>query len=125
MTILDNIKTFLVGRSAAQSEDILFNHDDFTDENRIVLSVKDGGFCDVGLKSVLTADVKNFSMETALTLADTLYNLLCPPKNYSKPFMLINDIVLTKTLKPPVYKEKEKNGRYVVSFELLVISPRV
>lgn len=125
MTILNDIKTFLIQRSVVQTGDILFNHDDFTDENRIVLSVKDGDFCDVGLKSVLTVNVKNFSMETALNLADRIYTALCPPKNYSKPFMLLNGIVLTKTLKPPVYVEKEKNGRHSVSFELLVISSRV
>ena len=105
MTILNDLKEFLVEKNAVSSEEVAFNFDDFlTDMKKFI--------------------VKNKSMKEAEMLANTVFDYFAPPKQYEKPLCVNGKMMLIKPLQPPYYKEKEKNGRHVFSFDLKIIHKR-
>ena len=59
-----------------------------------------------------------YSMQTAETLCNSIFGLLCPPKQYEKPVSVNGKLMLIKPAVLPTYKEKEKNGRHVFTFDL-------
>lgn len=125
MTILNDLKEFLVEKNTVLSEEIAFNFDDFlTDMTKLILQCKGGEFSDIARKTTVSVIVKNKSMQEAELLANTVFDCFTPPKQYEKPLCVNGKMMLIKPLQPPYYKEKEKNGRHVFSFDLKIIHKR-
>ena len=80
-----------------------------------------GEFSDIARKTTVSVIVKNFSMQNAETIINSAFDLLCPPKQFEKPLLVNQKLMLIKPLSPPYYKEKEKNGRHVFTFNLKII----
>lgn len=125
MTILNDLKDFLVEKNAVSSEEVAFNFDDFlTDVKKLILQCKGGEFSDIARKTTVSVIVKNKSMKEAESVANVVYDCFSPPKQYEKPLSVNGKMMLIKPLQPPCYKEKEKNGRHVFSFDLKIIHKR-
>lgn len=125
MTILNDLKDFLVEKNAVSSEEVAFNFDDFlTDMKKLILQCKGGEFSDIARKTTVSVIVKNKSMKEAEAVANVVYDCFSPPKQYEKPLLVNGKMMLIKPLQPPYYKEKEKNGRHVFSFDLKIIHKR-
>lgn len=125
MTILNDLKEFLVEKNTVAIEDIAFNFDDFlTDMNKLILQCKGGEFSDIARKTTVSVIVKNKSMKEAENIANTVFDCFAPPKQYEKPLFVNGKMMLIKPLQPPYYKEKEKNGRHVFAFDLKIIHKR-
>ena len=119
MTILNDIKSFIVLNQICQNSDIAFNFDDFNFANNVViLSYKGGKYNDIARNSTVSFTIKNSSMQTAETLCNSIFGLFCPPKQYEKPISVNGKLMLIKPAVLPTYKEKEKNGRHVFTFDL-------
>ena len=122
MTVLNDLKIFLINNNLARENDIAFNFDDFLNaENKIVLLCKGGEFSDIARKTSVSVIVKNSLMQESESLSNSLFEAFCPPKQYEKPLCINNKLMLIKALQPPFYKEKEKNGRHVFCFDLKII----
>lgn len=125
MTILNDLKSFIVQNNLAKNEDIAFNFDDFlSDSNKIVLLCKGGEFSDIAKKTKVSIIVKNILMKDAELISNNLFDSFCPPKQYEKPVSINNKLMLVKAVNSPSYKEKEKNGRHVFHFDLNIIHKR-
>ncbi len=125
MTILNDLKNFLVEKNLVSNDEVAFNFDDFlTDMNKLILQCKGGEFSDIARKTTISVIVKNQSMKEAENLANNLFDCFAPPKQYEKPLFINGKMMLIKPLQPPFYKEKEKNGRHVFSFDLKIIHKR-
>lgn len=125
MTILNDLKNFLVEKNVVSNDEIAFNFDDFlTDMNKLILQCKGGEFSDIARKTTVSVIIKNQSMNEAENLANKLFDCFAPPKQYEKPLSVNGKMMLIKPLQPPFYKEKEKNGRHVFSFDLKIIHKR-
>lgn len=125
MTILNDLKNFLVDNQIIPNEDIDFNFDDsVSDKNKLILMCKGGEFSDVARKTTVSVIVKNQLMQNAETIINNVFDKFCPPKQYEKPLSINGKLMLVKAVQPPVYKEKEKNGRHVFTFDLKIIHKR-
>jgi hypothetical protein len=125
MTILNDLKNFLVSNNVAQGDDIAFNFDDFLWENsKIILQCKGGEFSDIARKTTVAVIVKNKSAKSAELLINSAFDCFYPPNQYSKPININGKLMLIKPLQSPFYKEKEKNGRHVFAFDLKIIHKR-
>lgn len=122
MTILNDFKSFLVENKLVEESHIAFNFDDYKfGSDKLILRCIGGEFSDVARKTALSIIVKNSDMQKAEALTYSAFDLLCPVKNYQKPMFLNGKMMLISPLKPPYYKEKEKNGRHVFAFDLKVV----
>jgi len=122
MTILSDIKSFIVMNNICQNSDIAFNFDDFDfADNVVILSYKGGKYNDVAKNSTISFAVKNSSMQTAENLCMSVFELLCPRKQYEKPLSVNGKLMLIKPVILPTYKEKDKYGRHVFFFDLNII----
>lgn len=125
MTILNDLKEFLVEKNAVSSEEVAFNFDDFlTDKKKLILQCKGGEFSDIAKKTTVSVIVKNKSMKEAESIVNTVYDCFYPPKQYEKPLSINGKMMLIRPLQPPCYKEKERNGRHVFLFDLKIIHTR-
>ncbi len=125
MTILNDIKAFIALNDSDISSQTAFNFDDVNfSDNIIILSAQGGKHNDVGKNSIVSCSVKNSSMQEAERICDYLFDLLCPPKQFEKPISINSKLMLIKPISVPAYKEKDKSGRHVYSFELNIIHSR-
>ena len=89
MTILNDLKEFLVEKNAVSSEEVAFNFDDFlTDKKKLILQCKGGEFSDIAKKTTVSVIVKNKSMKEAESIVNTVYDCFYPPKQYEKPLSI-------------------------------------
>lgn len=124
MTILNDLKNFLVEKNFS-SDDIAFNFDDFhSGKNKIILLCKGGEFSDVARKTAVSVIVKNQLMSEAESVVNEIFDDFCPPKQYEKPILINGKLMLVKAVQPPFYKEREKNGRHVFMFDLNIVHKR-
>ncbi len=124
MTILNDLKNFLVEKNFP-SDDIVFNFDDFhSGMNKIILLCKGGEFSDIARKTTVSVIVKNQSMSKSESISNELFDDFCPPKQYEKPLLINGKLMLVKAAQPPLYKEREKNGRHVFMFDLNIVHKR-
>jgi len=122
MTILNDIKSFIVSCNICQNSDIAFNFDDFEfADNIVILTYKGGKYNDIAKNSTISFTVKNSSMQTAENICSSIFELFCPPKQYEKPLSVNGKLMLIKPALLPTYREKEKNGRHVFVFDLNII----
>lgn len=122
MTILNDIKTFIYSNNIVENSQIVFNFDDATlSDNIVILTYNGGKYNDIAKNSTVNFLIKNSSMQTAETICNSLFNLFCPPKQYEKPLSVNGKLMLIKPSVLPSYKEKEKNGRHVFTFDLNII----
>lgn len=125
MTVLNDLKNFFIENNIASDEDIDFNFDDsISDKNKLILMCKGGEFSDVARKTTVSVIVKNHLMKNAETIINNAFDIICPPKQYEKPLSVNGKLMLIKAVQPPLYKEKEKNGRHVFTFDLKIIHKR-
>lgn len=122
MTILNDLKSFIVLNNICQNSDIAFNFDDFNfTGNVLILSYKGGKYNDIARNSTVSFTIKNSSMQTAENICNSVFELFCPPKQYEKPLAVNGKLMLIKPSNMPAYKEKDKNGRHVFVFDLNII----
>ncbi len=125
MTILNDLKAFLVSNSVVTAQEVVFNFDDYKSfENKLILLCNGGEYSDIARKTTVSIIVKNESMADAETLINDAFDKFCPPKQYEKPLSVNGKMMLLKAVEPPFYKEKEKNGRHVYMFDLNIIHKR-
>ena len=125
MTILNDLKNFLITQNVAAADDIAFNFDDsLQTADKIILLCKGGEFCDVARKTAVSVIVKNQRKQDGETVINNAFDKLCPPKQYEKPLAVNGKLMLIKPAAPPAYKEKEKNGRHVFAFDINIIHKR-
>lgn len=99
MTILNDLKEFLVEKNTVANEDIAFNFDDFlTDMNKLILQCKGGEFSDIARKTTVSVIVKNKSMKEAENIVNTVFDCFAPPKQYEKPLFINGKMMLIKPL---------------------------
>lgn len=122
MTILNDLKNFLVSNNVASEQEIVFNFDDsIKNTNVLILKCNGGEFSDIARKTTISIIAKNHLMQNAEEIANNAFLKFCPPKQYEKPILVNKKLMLIKALQPPHYKEKEKNGRHVFTFDLKII----
>ena len=123
MTILIDIKTFLITNNLASS--VFYNFDD-SDANSspVILSLKKGEQSDLSEKSTVEIIVKNKSMQSAESQINSIYSALYPENQFEKPIWINSKLMMIKPLSPPYYKEKEKSSRHVFALEINVIHKR-
>lgn len=125
MTILNDLKNFLVLQNIVSENDIAFNFDDSMQSvNKLILLCKGGEYSDIAQKTTVSVIVKNQLMQSAETTINNAFDKLCPPKQYEKPLSVNAKLMLIKPVQPPHYKEKEKNGRHVFAFDINIIHKR-
>lgn len=125
MTVLNDLKTFLIEKNLADAENIAFNFDDSLNiSDKIILQCKGGEFSDIADKTTVSVIAKNSLMQNAENIIDNIFNAFYPPKQYEKPISVNGKLMMIKPLQAPLYKEKEKNGRHVFSFDLKIIHKR-
>lgn len=124
MNILQNLKSYLVENKIVEDTEVFFDYDEFSLQDRVVLSVSGGESCFVGQKTNVLVSVKNALMKNAFEKAEAIFSALCPPGNYEKPLKINGSVMLVKSKTPPAFKEKTKSGKFSYTFEILVISSR-
>ncbi|MBQ2643976.1 hypothetical protein IJG14_00205 [bacterium] len=120
--LLQNIKLFLVQYNIIDADNIFFNFDETYNDlniNKLILLSKGGESSDIAYKSVVSVIAKNSAMSQAETLISNAFQVLCSNNGF-KPFFFNGHLMMIKSLHPPVYKEKEKNGRHVFTFDILI-----
>lgn len=125
MTILNDLKAFLVTENIISSDKVAFNFDDYKFcDDKLVLLCKGGEFSDIARKTTVSVIVKNKIMNEAETLINNAFDAFCPPQQYQKPVLINGKTMLLTPIQPPFYKEKEKNGRHVFSFDLKIVQKK-
>ncbi|MCR5261575.1 MAG: minor capsid protein [Candidatus Gastranaerophilales bacterium] len=125
MTILNDLKSFLIAQNVAAEKDIAFNFDDSVQiSDKLILLCKGGEYSDIARKTTVSVLVKNQLMQNAENIINNAFDKLCPPKQYEKPLSVNGKLMLIKPVQPPFYKEKEKNGRHVFAFEMKIVHKR-
>lgn len=125
MTILNDLKNFLIDEKIISSEKIAFNFDDYKfGDEKLVLLCKGGEFSDIARKTTVSVIAKNKAMKEAELLINKVFDTFCPPKQYQKPVSVNGKLMLFIPLQPPFYKEKEKDGRHVFLFDLKIVQKK-
>ena len=122
MTILNDFKAFLVLNKVVDESQVAFNFDDYKfGSDKLIIRCTGGEYSDIARKTTLSIIVKNQDMKEAERLIFSAFDLLCPSKRYQKPMFLNGKMMLVTPVKPPFYKDKEKDGRHVFVFDLKVV----
>lgn len=125
MTILNDLKNFLVDENVISSEKVAFNFDDYKfGDEKLILLCKGGEFSDIARKTTVSVIAKNKAMNEAELLINKVFDTFCPQKQYQKPVYVNGKLMLFTPLQPPFYKEKEKDGRHVFLFDLKIVQKK-
>lgn len=125
MTILNDLKNFLIDKNVISSEKIAFNFDDYKfGDEKLILLCKGGEFSDIARKTIVSVIVKNKAMSEAEQLINKVFDTFCPHKQYQKPVYVNEKLMLFSPVQPPFYKEKEKDGRHVFLFDLKIVQKK-
>lgn len=125
MTLLNDLKNFLISKNNNLQNKIAFNFDDYNfNDDKLVLLAKGGEFGTVSQKTIISVIVKNIDMQVAETLINSAFNSLFPDNQYLKPMDLNGKITLLIPLQPPFYKEKQQDGKHVFSFDFKIVQKK-
>ena len=125
MTILYDLKTFLVKENIIEPNKIAFNFDEYKfGDDKLILICKGGEFSNIAQKTTVSVVSKNQSMSLAEALINKVFRAFFPSGQHQKPILINNKIMLLSPLQPPFYLEKETNGRHVFSFDLKIVQKK-
>ena len=123
MTILVDLKQYLVSNSLASSSEIAFNYYD-KNNSYVVLSLYGGSVAPRGALSKISyvqVKVLDLNMQTVQTKIDNIYNSLITADRF-KTLNSHNSNIYP--FQPPFYIGKDDQGRHAYAFNMSIVSGR-